>query len=249
MPIPSAGVGTFFSYAIMKTLRNRFKTWFEEGNLTEDYEISMKIARLGGKQRFLLITDENNDVVSTREYFPDAFGRSVRQKARWTTGIGLQTMNKWGLYSKKLSFKNILAWYGLWRDRKAIWLNPFTFIGWGASAVIVAIGIQNPEWWQELRHPELIRNLMFANLLLMGWRLVQKVRFTSILFGPAHGLYAIPRTFLAAVINGLSAIRAVKLYNEASKKGKNPEREIKWDKTAHVFPSAEAIRRSLERTQ
>lgn len=249
MPIPSAGVGTFFSFEIMQTLRKRFKTFFEEGNLTEDYEISMKIARLGAKQRFLLLTDEHGDVVSTREYFPDEFGRSVRQKARWTTGIGLQTMAKWGWFGKGSGLKGLLARYGLWRDRKAIWLNPFSFLGWAASSVVTVLSISSPQWWSNLQYPRELAWLMGANLFLLGWRFFQRARFTTKLYGLKHGAYSLPRAFIAAIINGLSAVKALRLYREASKKGKNPTREIKWDKTPHVFPSAETIARSLERPQ
>ncbi len=242
MPIPSAGVGTFFSYRIMDVLARRFGHWFEEGNLTEDYEVSMKIARLGGKQKFMLLLDPQGDVVATREYFPADFGRSIRQKTRWTTGIGLQTMLRWGNYAsplKSLNWKTLMARYGVWRDRKALWANPLVFLAWAVVIISLIATTFTPETFTQISKNKLIMNLMILNLVLFGLRLVQRLRFTTQLYGLRHGLLTVPRLALASVINGTAAIRAIRQFGAAKKD--NKQDKIEWDKTQHFFPSEETI--------
>lgn len=242
MPIPSAGVGTFFSYRIMDILGRRFGTWFEEGNLTEDYEVSMKIARLGGKQMFMLLEDPMGDMIATREYFPADFGRSVRQKTRWTTGIGLQTMLRWGNYASPLNernYKTLMARYALWRDRKALWANPMVFIAWALMLISVIMTFKNPMWMESLAHNKFLFVLMNLNLTLFAIRLLQRTRFTTTLYGWKHGLLTTPRLILGSVINGMAAVKAIKQFGEAKKENKTDK--IVWDKTEHFFPSEETL--------
>lgn len=242
MPIPSAGVGTFFSFRIMDILGRRFGTWFEEGNLTEDYEVSMKIARLGGKQHFLLILDPRGDVVATREYFPADFGRSVRQKTRWTTGIGLQTMLRWGNYAsplREMNWKTLMGRYGVWRDRKALWANPLVFVAWSVILITFSVSILQPELLTSVTKNPFLAQLMFLNLILFGLRILQRLRFTMTLYGFQHGLLTVPRLALGSVINGMAAIRAVRQFGDANRNNKSDK--IEWDKTQHFFPTEETI--------
>lgn len=242
MPIPSAGVGTFFSYRILDIMGRRFGTWFDEGNLTEDYEVSMKIARLGGKQTFMLLQDPMGEIIATREYFPTDFGRSVRQKTRWTTGIGLQTMLKWGNFASPLverNWKTLMGRYGVWRDRKALWANPMVFIAWSVLVLSIAMSFINPNWMNGLSENKLLLNLMYANLVLFGIRLIQRTRFTTKLYGIKHGLLIFPRLILGSVINGMAAIKAIKQFGSAKKENKTDK--MVWDKTDHFFPTEEEL--------
>ncbi len=228
MPIPSAGVGTFFSREILKKIKERYGYVFDEGNLTEDYEISLRIARLGGKQEFLLIRDEKGEVVATREYFPHEFKRSVRQKTRWTTGIALQTTARWkafGTLSKGgLSLKNIPLWYGLFRDRKSLWSNPTLAVAWG----LLPLGILNPS---SLGASAV---LLKVNLALFLIRLIQRARFCTQLYGWKHGLMSFPRVLLSNLINTMAGFKAIFQYFSAPRT--KSRREIVWDKTDHRFP-------------
>lgn len=242
MPIPSAGVGTFFSFRILDVLGRRFGTWFEEGNLTEDYEVSMKIARLNGKQKFMLLQDPLGEMIATREYFPSDFGRSIRQKTRWTTGIGLQTMLKWGNYASPFvnaNWKTLMGRYGLWRDRKALWANPLVFIAWAVMLVSVSMSFANPNWMNSLKENELLLTLMNLNLVLFMIRLVQRLRFTTKLYGIKHGLLTPFRLILGSIINGVAALKAISQFNSANKENKSDK--IIWDKTEHVFPTEETL--------
>lgn len=245
MPIPSAGVGTFFSYRIMDILGRRFGTWFEEGNLTEDYEVSMKIARLGGKQLFMLLEDPMGELIATREYFPADFGRSIRQKTRWTTGIGLQTMLRWGNYASpviKRDWKTLMGRYGVWRDRKALWANPLVFIAWSVLIVSIPMSLLNPEWMNNLAQNKTLITIMNLNLGMFILRLMQRTRFTSKIYGIRHGLLVIPRLFLGSVINGIAAIKAIHQFGKA--KSKNTEGRMEWDKTEHFFPTDKELTQS-----
>ncbi len=228
MPIPSAGVGTFFSRDILQEIERRHGYVFDEGNLTEDYEISLRISRLGGKQEFLLVEDEKGEVVATREYFPHEFKRSVRQKTRWTTGIALQTTAKWKAFGtmtrRAFSLKNVPLWYALFRDRKSLWSNPTLALAWG----LFPVGLLNPS----SLGPSAI--LLKINLGLFTIRLFQRARFCTRLYGWKHGIMSFPRVLLSNLINTMAGFKALFQYFSAPRKKTN--REIVWDKTDHRFP-------------
>jgi adsorption protein B len=240
MPIPSAGVGTFFSARILSILGQRFGYCFDEANLTEDYEISQRIARVGGNQSFLLIHDEKGEIVATREYFPDSIGRSIRQKTRWTTGIGLQTLNKWGRFGNHLErtywLRDLAAIYALYRDRKALWANPAAFLGWCllCFGILFNISSLSDNRVDENSNVFLLKVLFIANAVLFTLRMFQRVRFTKKVYGTAHGLLSVPRVIPSNIINGLASISAVKNYFFAQRKGNDGR--LVWAKTDHKFP-------------
>jgi adsorption protein B len=186
----------------------------------------------------MLLEDPMGEIIATREYFPSEFGRSVRQKTRWTTGIALQTMMRWGNYASPLkypSWKNLMARYGVWRDRKALWANPLVFLAWSALAFLLVLSWNNPDWMSDFKSKNLLATLMSANLVLFGIRLLQRTRFTTKVYGMKHGLLVSVRLILGSVINALAAIKAVKQFSVA-KAGKK-ENRIEWDKTEHFFPT------------
>lgn len=242
MPVPSAGVGTFFLWSSLQKLCERFGYGFDENNLTEDYEISLRMARLGAKQHFLLLRDEEtNEVIATREYFPDSFGRSIRQKTRWTTGIGLQTWKKWH-WMGALGFLRIPRpgdlpiLYALWRDRKSLWSNPVSVAGWAVASVTAWILLRG----QSLVPPgslewQLLRGLFIANAALFAIRIVQRARFCGVVYGPLAGILSMPRLILSTVINALASLRAIRDFTGVATNGKVGQ-PIKWDKTDHKFP-------------
>lgn len=228
MPIPSAGVGTFFSAAILEKMEQHFGYVFDEGNLTEDYEISLRIARSGGRQEFLLIRDEEGSIVATREYFPHQMRRSIRQKTRWTTGIALQTTAKWktlGVFSGGIwKRRNLTTAYGLFRDRKSLWANPTVLAAWA---------ILPWEWVQSGKVSGALV-LFQLNLLLFGVRMVQRVRFCTDLYGWRHGALSIPRVLVSNLINSTACVRAIHEY--LNRKNRNTGAPMQWDKTDHRFP-------------
>lgn len=237
MPIPSAGVGTFFSWPVMERLGGRFGYWFDEGNLTEDYEISMRLARLGARQSFLMLRDPDGEMIATREYFPDGLTRSIRQKTRWTTGISLQTWKRWGWFGAlKKPQRDSLARYGLWRDRKSLWSNPISLFGWlflFAALVVFALPSQRNV---SVSWPLGLKVVLFANTALLTLRLVQRARFCSSIYGWQHGLLSLPRLLLSNIINAFAALLAIKQFGRTAVSNSPAQRPIAWDKTEHKFP-------------
>lgn len=243
MPIPSAGVGTFFSYRILMQMGKRFGYWFDEGNLTEDYEISLRIARLGGKQLFLLIEDEDGQIVATREYFPEEFGRSIRQKTRWTTGIGLQTMSKWGAFGvlkSEISYKNLVTAYAIWRDRKALWANPSVLAAWLLISIATALhALPIMGGLSGFQHVDGLRAMFLLNTALFSIRMFQRARFCAKIYGFKHGALSIPRVMLSTWINANACFRALIGYFVAA--SNKQQTKIVWDKTEHKFPDMEEL--------
>ena len=90
--VPSAGVGTVLSRKLIDRKLEQDGDVFNEGSLTEDYELGLTTKRLGLRSRFVCkyfidpISGKKN-FIATREYFPKNFYRSIRQKTRWTVGI------------------------------------------------------------------------------------------------------------------------------------------------------------------
>lgn len=250
MPIPSAGVGTFFSYRILRQMGRRFGYWFDEGNLTEDYEISLRIARLGGKQLFLLVEDEDGQIVATREYFPEEFGRSIRQKTRWTTGIGLQTMAKWGafgVFTSKFSYKNLVTAYAIWRDRKALWANPSVLAAWLLISIVTMLqAFSFIDTAGTFQHLEGLRLMFIVNTALFAIRLIQRARFCAKIYGFKHGVLSIPRVLLSTWINANACFRALKGYFIAA--STQQQTKIAWDKTDHKFPDIAELTGTGERS-
>lgn len=244
--VPSAGVGSAFE-------RNAFEEIavandqhpFNVDSLTEDYEVGLKFRlagkrvhfacrslqkrrtverRLGGGQK--TVVDE--EYIATREYFPNAFASSVRQRARWITGIALQTWGQVG-WRGPAPVK-----YSLWRDRKVVATNSLLL---GAYLLIPVMGVSSvvaPQqvasvfaegsalWW-----------LMTCNLFLLAWRAAMKMNFVGRLYGVAHALASVPRMIIANVIGLAATARAVKQYAHHLWTGQ----PLRWAKTAHEFPS------------
>ena len=244
MPIPSAGVGTFFSHTILTRVHAEFGYTFDENNLTEDYEISQRIAALGGRQSFCLTKDETGEWIATREYFPKELTRSIRQKARWTTGICLQTWKKWGWFTlirlRQLPARQrFLFLYAWWRDRKGLWSNPLTLFSWSLSLTWLS--------WMVLAQGQMLRfieahpltnHLLTLNLFFVAVRFVQRTRFTLQISSPQQAALAGARTLLSQLIGISASLSALRNHRAARKSGGQP---IRWDKTAHVFPTLEIL--------
>ena len=95
--VPSAGTGFAISHKILDAFEN--KALFPDDSLTEDYKLSLTLAKLGYKVHYVLekvqrVTDRNETVwnfIATRSIFPATFKTAVRQKTRWIYGITMQS--------------------------------------------------------------------------------------------------------------------------------------------------------------
>lgn len=80
--IPGAGVGCAISRPMLGELASETGGQpFAVGALTEDYELGLRIAALGGKSRFLRVRTDDGRLVATRAYFPGELAASGRRRA------------------------------------------------------------------------------------------------------------------------------------------------------------------------
>lgn len=225
--MPSAGVGCGFSRAVLGEIaRRRGGSPFDEASLTEDYELGLRIAEMGGRGILARMRDPQGTLIATQEYFPDTLTAAVKQKARWTVGIALAGWDRLG-WNGGLGE----TWMRL-RDRRAA-LAALVLLA--AYAGLLMTGIL---WMVEglalLSLPPLPSSLAFLlglNAALLAWRLSMRACFVWEAYGPGEALRSVPRTFVANIVQMLAARRALFIYLRHLRGEK-----LVWDKTAHRFP-------------
>ncbi len=238
--VPSAGVGTAIARAALEGVAASSDDLFPEGALTEDYQFALRLHERGFHTTFVneRLSPQRRGrpataaaYVATREYFPDTLKAAVRQKSRWVAGICLQAWSEIGWTG---------GWatrYTLYRDRKGLVANLAAFFGYVLlllmlplfvyhafvpASFVPAVGNEHWKWT--------LLEFVLAGTLV---QLVQTACFVSWVYGPLAGLLSIPRTPVAAIVNGLASIRAVYTFAEAKIK----RQPLRWAKTTHVFPS------------
>ena len=252
--VPSAGVGTCFSRRALTFLLDEGEgIAFSTQSLTEDYDIGIRLRQIGMREIFVHFSPRDpllaplkevrfgvqrrpGQVICVRENFPDTVPTSVRQKARWITGIVFQA-------SETLPWsKNWLINYFLWRDRRGGVSN---MIGLLSTILLIQLSIIwiiayfHVSHWiypSVLGNNDLLVDLLVLNAFLLANRVIQRVYFTSIFYGFASGLMAIPRMIWANWINFLSNFRAFRQVLSTDSLS-----NVAWDKTTHVFPSIASI--------
>ena len=254
--VPSAGVGSGFAREVFEeiALANEQEA-FNINSLTEDYEIGLKF-RLAGKKAYFArravrryvrgtkgifrkreVDMVEDEYIATREFFPDSFRFAVRQRSRWVLGIALQGWEQVGWSGPPAVL------YCLFRDRKALLTNFFTvfaylilfYCGWR-----YLIGeITGFPWTLENVFPpgSILWWLVMGNTLILAWRIVMKFITVHKIYGVVHALLSIPRFFVANIINFVATSMALRQYLEHKITGE----PLRWLKTAHVFPSVEAL--------
>jgi bacteriophage N4 adsorption protein B len=256
--VPSAGVGTCFSRRAVDTLLLEGDgIAFDTQSLTEDYDIGFRLKEAGLEEVFVrfpvLETTKDtwrktrtfgqnfrvSNIICVREFFPNTIETAVRQKSRWIIGIVFQ-----GFVTHRWS-RSWLMNYFLWRDRKGVITNFFSF---AANFILFQITLL---WLYELLWPdayrflsifeqsELLFFLLWFNVLLLLNRILQRVLLVTGYYGIFQGLLALPRMLLGNFINFLANWRAIK---QVIQKG-NPRR-VAWDKTTHDFPSLGEVSRA-----
>ncbi len=214
---------------------------FNPGSVTEDYEIGIRLSRLGMRQRFVrfpvrrttLRGRRDAGLIATREFFPDGLIAACRQKSRWQLGITFQ------------GWRNF-AWngasgqrYALWRDRKghvAAHIGMLCYVALANTALYHAFRGASPSavapdvlvakgsmtWW-----------LLLAGTAFLVSRSLQRAVAVWRHYGWAQALLSVPRQLWGLVINFLAGARALGIFVRHSLTG----RPIGWDKTSHSFPT------------
>ena len=229
--LPSAGVGCALAReALGRLAAEKGGLPFDADSLTEDYELGLRLAEAGGRGAFVRVADQDRGIVATREYFPGTLAASVRQKARWMTGIALSGWDRLGWSGGPAE-----RWMRL-RDRQSLLAAILLGAGYFSLALWLAL-----KAWQAaggagpapLSAP--LSVLVAVNLGLLGWRLAVRAGFTAAAYGWPEGLRSMPRMAVGNLVTMLAAASALSRYR-ALKRGGRP----RWDKTAHVFPSRPA---------
>ena len=258
--VPSAGVGTCFSHRAIRALSDETNNQpFNTESLTEDYDFSYRLAKLGMKQVFVRFPVsytvrrkapltgrereiEQESVIAVREFFPDSFRAAYRQRARWILGIVFQGWLE-------------MAWRGNWRtryilmrDRKGVVTSVVTMVAYFLLFnYLLAMGVH--QWTGDILFVSLIdsrdwvQTVLALNFVMLCNRVGQRFYFVSLVYGVRQGLMSLPRMIVNNVINFFATMRAWKLFVSHVILGQR----IAWDKTDHVYPSINQLRESRRR--
>jgi adsorption protein B len=220
--VPSAGVGCGFSRTMLGRIAEKHGVPFEEGSVTEDYELGLRITEMGGRGIFVRLPGKaGGAAVAVRSHFPDTFDAAVRQKARWQAGIALSGWTR-------------LGWRGGWaehwmrfRDRRAILSALVLFCAYTSLTGLLALAPfgNGPAF-------SAIEQQLFAFCTaLMIWRLAMRAAFVAHTYGWIEGIASIPRALIANFIAMASARDALISYLRLARGA-----PLTWDKTDHDFP-------------
>ena len=228
-PIPLAGVGCAIDRALLDRVATaRGGVPFDADSLTEDYELGLRTAMLGGRQVFARVRDARGRLIAVAEYFPNTAREAVAQKARWMIGIALDGWDR-------LGWGRVGDWRDHWmrmRDRRAplsvfvLFAAYVALLAWGASLALHWLaGDQAP------RPSDPMMLLLTINAAMLAWRLVMRAWFTGRAYGWQQAMLSVPRMVVGNFV-ALMAARAAMSRYIAALRGRRPE----WDKTRHRFP-------------
>jgi bacteriophage N4 adsorption protein B len=250
--VPSAGVGTAFSRQTLDKLAaaNNAEPFFV-GNVTEDYEIGIRIKRAGLRTGLVSVPIDRivrhrkkdgslgppqaiSEIVAVREIFPRTFRAAVRQRSRWILGISFQTWQQAG-WAGSLPMRYTLA-----RDRRAPLTHLINMIGylvlafalfqwlfrstpWGANLYFRPVFTSDHWLWK----------VVIVDTWLLGYRVVQKFISVTTIYNWRQALASIPRVIVGNLVNFTATVSATWTYLGHRLFGK----PIVWLKTAHTFPA------------
>lgn len=246
--VPSAGVGTAYRRDVLDRVADlNHGELFDAQSLTEDYSMGLQLHRLGASQLFVRPLKVREAVEgslghssrvpgsllrsATRAYFPLHFGKAVRQRTRWVTGIVLQS---WQRFGWDVAGSQI---YWLWRDRKGLISHPVSLL----ANVLFTYGLLTWTWSQwagsrwHLRalftEPMFIW-LLAANAALLAWRLAVRAAFGYRVYGLIHALLTPLRAPWSNLINFCASVEALRTFLQA----KLFRQPLRWRKTTHSYP-------------
>ena len=228
--LPLAGTGCAIAVPMLARIAiARGGAPFDGASLTEDYELGLTIAMLGGRGVFLNVREKDGDQpIGVRAFFPATLDAAVRQKARWMVGIALAGWDRIGWAAR---WRATDHWMRM-RDRRTILAVPVlgaayvALVGWGISEVghwLTGSG--------RMPVSPAMRLLLMLNTGLLVWRVAMRAHFVGARYGWQEGLRSMPRAVIANFVALLAARRAIFRYL-AMLRGA----ELRWDKTAHHFP-------------
>jgi len=260
--VPSAGVGTCFSRKALLALSAATNNQpFNTDSLTEDYDVGARLAAMGMHSIFARFPVQfrvrrpswfgwgpvrestQSMALCVREYFPDNFRASYRQKARWVLGIGLQSWETLG-WRGSLATKYLLA-----RDRKGIVTSFISIIAYIIFLQLLLFWLLKVTGVWTTQFPTIFQagtwqmNVALITTAALATRVVQRFYFVNKLYGWEHALMSIPRMVVGNMINFMATARAWRMFLLYLLFGKR----MVWDKTMHDFPSASQLVQTRKR--
>jgi adsorption protein B len=227
--LPSAGVGCAVSRRALAGIAERGGGLpFDAASLTEDYELGLKLSRLGGRAAFVRTpAGPRGAIVATREYFPGTVRAAVSQKARWVAGIALSGWDRLGWTGGAAE-----RWMRL-RDRQSPLAALLLFLGYTALLLWLLLKArEGATGAAPAPLPPALAWLVTVNSALLAWRLAMRFGFVAQAYGWREGLRSIPRVIVGNLIAMMAAALALRRYRALRRTG-----QPRWDKTAHIFPA------------
>ena len=248
--VPSAGTG----FAISRTVLDAFgdTPLFSEDSLTEDYKLSLTLARLGYRVHYVLekvprLTDHHKlkqDYIATRSIFPATFKTAVYQKTRWIFGITMQSLRLSDIFAPgRLS---IAGRYTLYKDLKPkignlVVLPGYLIFIYATASLFVNLPVMYPEfsfsWWLCV----LLTGMMVFRQVLRAVAIKNVYGFKSVFFSCLLPPLMPIRLIWGNIINLLATLRAWKLLLFGIKKS-NGNKKVAWAKTEHEFIDQQVLR-------
>jgi len=254
--LPSAGTSTAFWRDSLRRLEVAGNGQvFNPATLTEDYEIGIRLGKLGLPQIMLIqwvervITTKGKarpkkvkELVATRAFFLTEFCKAMRQRARWVYGIAWQGLKNIGWD------RNLKISYTLLRDRLAFFTNFLYMFGYLLLfylLTVFAVRIFRPDFVVPplVRSEEVWWKLALVVLFFLVWRILMRFVFVSKVYGLAQAALTPIRIVVGNVLNFASSMLALLWLIRAV----STRREQTWIKTEHEFPEEklEIFRRKL----
>ncbi len=232
--LPLAGVGCAISRATLDLLAQKSATRmpFAVDCLTEDYELGLGVAEMGGSARFIRIRHADGTLVATRACFPARLDQAVRQKTRWVHGIAFQAWDRLGWRSSRPAE----LWMRL-RDRR----GPLTALTLAVAYLLLILsalawGLQSIGAGAPLVITAELQLILLLNFASFLWRVGWRFGFTARDYGIEEGLCAIIRIPVANIIAIMAGRRALIAYI-----GTLRGRSVTWDKTSHSAHPANMV--------
>lgn len=225
--LPFAGTGMCFKRGIFTTLENKYIQVFNDVNLTEDYELGLKLYKMGYKVNYINLESHMpgmQNIIATQEYFPNKFWAAVKQRSRWTAGICFQN---WKMHKWEGTLKNK---YFLLRDRKTIFSNLMIILSNTVFILFVmylfdeTLGLQFLE--DTIKQSLVLEVMLWSAFVFMLSRLLHRFIFTYTWYGYKYAIKGLIRIALDNVINFFATLRAIKVFMGLKQK-------IVWESTEH----------------
>ncbi|AWW73891.1 hypothetical protein CD351_05570 [Erythrobacter sp. KY5] len=232
--LPAAGVGCGVERSMLDTLAEQGPNNlpFDPVSLTEDYELGLNIAALGGECRFVRARGEDDLLIATRAFFPSQLADVVGQKTRWVHGIALQGWDRTGWAGGAAE-----SWMRA-RDRRGPLTAIVLFFGYTLLLLTVLLATAvNAGWTEPVTLTPALVALLTLNLGFFIWRALMRFAFTARNYGVAEGVFAVMRIPVTNVISIMAGRRALLAYARTF-----AGHSATWDKTPHSHHPAQSIK-------